>query len=147
MHHLYMSVGWHHVPALDFFSEAVRFMTIIKPFPPPIDHVSRILVPFLDFTLSETSQNQKEQDAIWVIFTKMRKWLHSPQTSLSYQTTNYSAYIERSSRLFFLFNIFCLEKKHIFIFIKIFFRAKDISCLAWQRSRVKSMHTTQDCFH
>lgn len=44
-----------------------------KAFFPPIDHVSRILVPFLDFTLSETSQNQKEQDAVWVIFTKMRK--------------------------------------------------------------------------
>lgn len=62
-----MSVGWHHVPALDFFSEAVRFMTIIKPFP-PIDHVSRICIPLWDFTLLETSQIQNEQDAVLVIF-------------------------------------------------------------------------------
>lgn len=47
------------MPALDFLSEAVRFMTIIKVFS-TIDHVGRICVPFLDFTLSETSQDQKE---------------------------------------------------------------------------------------
>ena len=128
-----MSVGRHHVPALDFFSEAGRFMTVIKPFFHSIDHASRILIPFLDFTLSETSQVQKEQDGVLVIFTKMRKWLHSPQTSLSCLTTNYSTYIERSSRLLFLSNISCLEKTAYIYLYKNLFRSKCINCLTWQR--------------
>lgn len=90
--------------------------------PSSIDHVGRIHVPLQDFTLLETSQNQKEQDAVLIIYPQReRKWSPTLQkSSLSCQNTNNSEEMEQSSRLFSLFDMFCVDKKHILIVTKIF---------------------------